>query len=185
MIDERLVVIVAGVLGAMVGSFLNVCIYRWPNDLSVVKPRSRCGECGRTIVWYDNIPIISWLLLRGRCRWCGARVSIQYPLVELATALVWAGWLPRSFPSGLQALRGVLHHPPRHHALTDRDRHHSDGVQSGRLGSGPAPSVLLRDFPRFFSRCSVPWWDLPSCGSWVLPEPGSSRRTRWAEGTSR
>jgi leader peptidase (prepilin peptidase)/N-methyltransferase len=69
-IDERLVVIVAGVLGAMVGSFLNVCIYRWPNDLSVVKPRSRCGDCGRTIAWYDNIPMVSWFLLKGRCRWC-------------------------------------------------------------------------------------------------------------------
>jgi leader peptidase (prepilin peptidase)/N-methyltransferase len=106
-IDERLVVILAGVLGAMVGSFLNVCIYRWPNDLSVVKPRSRCGDCGRTIAWYDNIPMVSWFLLKGRCRWCDARVSIQYPLVELGTAFIWA-WMAATIMPEWQALRGAV-----------------------------------------------------------------------------
>lgn len=80
----------AALFGAALGSFLNVCVYRWPAELSVVKPRSRCGGCGTTIAWYDNIPVLSWLLLRARCRRCGARISVQYPLVELGVAAIWA-----------------------------------------------------------------------------------------------
>lgn len=88
---ENLVVAYAALLGAVVGSFLNVCVHRWPRDESVVSPRSRCPRCDNPIAWYDNIPILSWLLLRGRCRHCGLRISVRYPLVELAVALVWAG----------------------------------------------------------------------------------------------
>ena len=88
---ENLVVAYAALLGAIVGSFLNVCVHRWPRDESVVSPRSRCPRCDNPIAWYDNIPILSWLLLRGRCRHCGLRISVRYPLVELAVALVWAG----------------------------------------------------------------------------------------------
>jgi leader peptidase (prepilin peptidase)/N-methyltransferase len=79
----------AAFIGAVIGSFLNVCVYRWPNELSVVRPRSRCPSCEAPIAWYDNIPILSWIILRGRCRQCGARISIQYPLIELASALIW------------------------------------------------------------------------------------------------
>jgi len=86
---ESLIWIYAFVLGALIGSFLNVCIYRWPAEQSVIRPRSHCAGCGSTIPWYDNIPIISWILLRGRCRRCGAPISVQYPIIELATALVW------------------------------------------------------------------------------------------------
>ena len=75
-------------LGAVVGSFLNVCIYRLPLEQSVVAPGSRCMRCGTAIRWYDNIPLFSWLLLRGRCRSCGASFSIRYPVVELITALL-------------------------------------------------------------------------------------------------
>jgi len=82
---------VAGLFGLTVGSFLNVCTYRWPNDLSVVAPRSRCPACEAPIVWYDNLPVFSWLILRGRCRNCREPVSVQYPVVELATGLLWAG----------------------------------------------------------------------------------------------
>ena len=89
----------AGVLGAIFGSFLNVCIARWPVRESVVKPRSRCPSCRGGIAWYDNIPVLSWLILRGRCRHCGARISIQYPLVELATAIIWAAAAWRHGPS--------------------------------------------------------------------------------------
>jgi leader peptidase (prepilin peptidase)/N-methyltransferase len=76
-------------VGACVGSFLNVCIGRWPEGLSVVKPRSRCPRCGHQIKATENIPIVSWLLLRGRCSGCGERISIQYPIVELLVGLLW------------------------------------------------------------------------------------------------
>jgi leader peptidase (prepilin peptidase)/N-methyltransferase len=76
------------VLGLLLGSFLNVCIARLPQHESIVKPRSHCPQCGAAIRWYDNIPVLSWVLLRGRCRDCGQPISIQYPLVELAVG-VW------------------------------------------------------------------------------------------------
>lgn len=79
----------AFVIGASVGSFLNVCIGRWPHDESVVSPRSRCPRCGHVIGWYDNIPVVSWLLLRGKCRGCALPISIQYPVVELLVGLLW------------------------------------------------------------------------------------------------
>ena len=77
--------LVAGLFGLLIGSFLNVCIYRMPRDLSVVKPRSHCPECKKTIAWYDNIPVVSYLLLAGRCRRCGYRIPLRYPIVELLT----------------------------------------------------------------------------------------------------
>ena len=86
---ETLFVLYLTLVGAALGSFLNVGIYRWPAEESVVRPRSRCPGCGRTIAWYDNIPVLSWILLRGRCRHCSQRISVQYPLVELAVAAVW------------------------------------------------------------------------------------------------
>ena len=76
-------------VGAWFGSFLNVCIGRWPEGLSIVKPRSRCPKCGHQIKATENIPIVSWLLLRGRCSGCGERISIQYPIVELLVGLLW------------------------------------------------------------------------------------------------
>ena len=71
------------ILGVVVGSFLNVCIHRLPREESVVRPRSRCPRCGSGIRAYDNIPVLSWLILRGRCRNCGERISAIYPFVEL------------------------------------------------------------------------------------------------------
>jgi leader peptidase (prepilin peptidase) / N-methyltransferase len=81
----------AALVGAMVGSFLNVVIARLPAGQSVVTPRSRCPRCGQAIAWYDNLPVLSWLLLRARCRACREPISIRYPLVELAGGA--AGWL--------------------------------------------------------------------------------------------
>jgi len=91
--------IFAFTLGAVVGSFLNVCIYRLPKNESIVFPPSRCPGCGKGIRWYDNVPIISYLLLRGRCRSCGASISIQYPLVELLNALLTLFLFMKSGPS--------------------------------------------------------------------------------------
>jgi leader peptidase (prepilin peptidase)/N-methyltransferase len=79
----------AFVIGACVGSFLNVCITRWPHDLSVISPRSRCPRCERPITAIDNIPVLSWLVLRGKCRGCGLPISTLYPAIELLTALGW------------------------------------------------------------------------------------------------
>jgi leader peptidase (prepilin peptidase)/N-methyltransferase len=79
------------VIGAVFGSFLNVCISRWPEGLSVVRPRSRCPKCGHQIGALENIPIFSWLALRGKCRGCGTRISFQYPLVEILVGLIWLG----------------------------------------------------------------------------------------------
>ncbi len=93
--------------GACVGSFLNVCIGRWPHDQSVVTPRSRCPRCERPIAWYDNIPIVSWLVLRAKCRGCALPISFQYPLVELLAGVIW--WLAFvEYGAGLTAVRVAL-----------------------------------------------------------------------------
>ena len=76
-------------LGASVGSFLNVVVYRMPRDMSIIRPGSHCTSCKHPLAWYDNVPIIGWFLLRGRCRYCGAAFSVRYALVELFTALLF------------------------------------------------------------------------------------------------
>jgi leader peptidase (prepilin peptidase)/N-methyltransferase len=91
-------------LGASFGSFLNVAISRWPEGLSVVKPRSRCPKCGHQISAGENIPILSWLMLRGRCSGCGVRISIQYPIVELLVGLMWL-WAYLQFGPTITAFR--------------------------------------------------------------------------------
>jgi leader peptidase (prepilin peptidase)/N-methyltransferase len=83
------------VLGLCVGSFLNVVIARVPHGESIVRPRSRCPKCGHTLSWYENIPLISWLALRGRCRNCKSPISIRYPLVELLVGLLFLACVRR------------------------------------------------------------------------------------------
>lgn len=97
----------AGVLGLLLGSFLNVCTLRWPTDESVVHPPSHCPACNSAIQWYDNIPLFSYLILRGRCRSCGVSISPQYPLVELTSGLIWTGSFLQSGLS-VESLRGAL-----------------------------------------------------------------------------
>jgi len=100
-------IVVAAIFGAMIGSFLNVCILRWGAEpkQSVVRPRSRCPRCGRSLAWYDNIPVLSWVILRARCRGCGEPISVQYPLIELATAGIWA-FMAWRYGLTLETLRG-------------------------------------------------------------------------------
>lgn len=78
------------VIGAVIGSFLNVCIHRLPKDKSIIFPSSHCPKCNKGLYWYDNIPILSYLILLGRCRFCRERISLRYPAVELITALILA-----------------------------------------------------------------------------------------------
>lgn len=82
---QVLLYVFAVLFGLIIGSFLNVVVYRVPRRESLVKPSSHCPGCGSAIRWYDNIPIVSWIALRARCRSCGARISIRYPLVETFT----------------------------------------------------------------------------------------------------
>ena len=82
--------VVGFVLGGLIGSFLNVVIYRVPRKLSIVSPPSACPHCDHRIAWYDNVPVLSWLILRGRCRHCSGRISPRYPLIELGTAIAFA-----------------------------------------------------------------------------------------------
>jgi leader peptidase (prepilin peptidase) / N-methyltransferase len=85
--------------GLLIGSFLNVCIYRWPRDLSVVRPRSHCPACETQIAAWDNIPLVSYIVLAGKCRKCGARISPRYPFVEFATGALFFYFVARLGPT--------------------------------------------------------------------------------------
>jgi leader peptidase (prepilin peptidase)/N-methyltransferase len=85
--------IFAALLGACVGSFLNVVAWRIPRRESIVLPPSHCPRCGTTLAWHENLPVLGWLLVRGRCRHCRAPISVRYPLVELLTAGLWVAML--------------------------------------------------------------------------------------------
>ena len=127
MSPETIPAVVAGLFGAILGSFLNVVVYRLPRNESVVTPRSRCPKCGTMVSWYDNVPVLSWLVLRGRCRHCGNPISIQYPLVEAAVALTWAlsfyylgvSWEALSAAVFITLLLGILLTDAQHFIIPD------------------------------------------------------------------
>ena len=108
-----ILIVFSGLFGLAIGSFLNVVIYRVPKGLSVVSPRSACPSCETPILERDNIPLVSWLLLRGRCRHCGEPISARYPLVELACGALFAGLVARfgydwALPAYLVLFAGLL-----------------------------------------------------------------------------
>jgi leader peptidase (prepilin peptidase)/N-methyltransferase len=100
--------LVGGVFGMLIGSFLNVVVHRVPRGLSVVAPPSACGGCGTRIRWYDNVPVLSWLLLRAKCRDCGSRISVRYPLLELGTGIAFAVVVLSTPPVAVVDLPAVL-----------------------------------------------------------------------------
>jgi leader peptidase (prepilin peptidase) / N-methyltransferase len=106
-------IVLCGFFGLAVGSFLNVVIYRVPRHQSIVSPRSACPHCGSQIRERDNIPVVSWVLLRGRCHQCGAPISARYPLVELSCGVLWAATAARfgvhwELPAFLALFAGLL-----------------------------------------------------------------------------
>ncbi|OJH35416.1 prepilin peptidase [Cystobacter ferrugineus] len=139
------------VLGLVFGSFLNVVIARVPTGESIVRPRSRCPKCGHTLAWFDNVPVLSWLVLRGRCRSCGQPISWRYPLIELLTgALFFAcqrrfGWTPELVSALVLVLVLVplsfidLEHWILPHELT------WPGIAAGVVLSAPLGLTRVRD----------------------------------------
>ncbi len=104
---EVWLLLAAALLGLVVGSYINVVVHRLPRGESTVTPRSRCPACGVAIRPLDNLPVVSYLLLRGRCRACGARIPVRYPVIEAATALLFVGCL-RAFGPTPRALASAL-----------------------------------------------------------------------------
>jgi leader peptidase (prepilin peptidase)/N-methyltransferase len=97
----------AVVVGLCFGSFLNVCILRLPHDQSLLRPRSTCPRCKQPIAWRDNIPVMSWLWLRGKCRWCRKPISVQYPVIEGAVGVLWGASVLAYGPS-FHAISGAV-----------------------------------------------------------------------------
>jgi leader peptidase (prepilin peptidase)/N-methyltransferase len=112
-VETIAVIVFVGLLGLLVGSFLNVVIYRVPAGRSIVAPPSSCPSCGERIRWFDNIPVVSWVVLRGVCRNCRAPISKRYPAVEVATGLLFAACayrlaVPFTAPTSLLVATGIL-----------------------------------------------------------------------------
>jgi leader peptidase (prepilin peptidase)/N-methyltransferase len=98
----------AALFGLLIGSFLNVVAWRLPRGESLVKPRSKCPGCGTGVKPYDNLPVLSWLLLRGRCRGCGERISARYPVVEAVTAILYVAVVAAKLGDALQIVLGLV-----------------------------------------------------------------------------
>jgi leader peptidase (prepilin peptidase) / N-methyltransferase len=107
-VTPDLTIVLAGVLGLAVGSFLNVCIHRLPRGESLVYPGSRCPRCGRALRWHDNVPVLSWVWLGGKCGQCHAPIAVQYPIVELITAALIVAIVVVTPPGPLLAARLVF-----------------------------------------------------------------------------
>jgi leader peptidase (prepilin peptidase)/N-methyltransferase len=135
--------IYAGILGVSVGSFMNVCVSRLPRGESLIRPRSKCPGCGGPIAWYDNVPLLSWILLRGHCRQCRQPISIQYPAIELVTAAIWVGMALLYGPTWRSLQGSILFSLLLTISLIDA-RHYliPDALSLGGLGAGLALALL-------------------------------------------
>ena len=173
-VAEPVVTVFAGIWGAMLGSFLNVCVWRLPRNESVIRPASHCPGCGKPIAWYDNVPLVSYLLLRGRCRHCGTRISVQYPLIELAVALVWGGavvwwgasWAAISAALLTTLLLGIALTDARHYLIPDE-------FSLGGLGAGLALSFVPGGISPLASLAGAAagfalLWVVKAGGDWAL-----------------
>ena len=140
---DPVVLACAALLGAAAGSFLNVCISRTPRGESVVRPHSRCPACGAQIRWFDNLPLVSWALLRAKCRHCAGRISWRYPVIELAGLGIWVGMAMRFGVSASGLVGAVLFSLLLGIAVTDA-RHYliPDPLSLGGLAAGMAASFL-------------------------------------------
>ncbi len=154
--------ILAGIFGLLIGSFLNVCIYRLPRDLSVVRPRSFCPLCESPISWYDNIPLFSYFALGGKCRSCKARIGWRYPVVEALTGLmffaaVWsAGWSLQALKLGIFSaiLIELIFSDLEERILPDELT--LGGIAAGLLFAVAAP--ISGGFSLFFPGANPSWW---------------------------
>lgn len=195
-VDWTFLTVMTGFFGACVGSFLNVCIYRIPREISIVAPRSHCPACGHLIPWYLNIPVVSYLFLGGRCRFCRAPISFRYVLVELLTALaflfVWLRFIPfgEFRPLGLEPLADGRLLPVywlmsaglilgtfidlEHMILPDRCT--LGGIAAGLILSGLLPAMHGAEGPLASLQASllgaaVGWgslWLVAKIGAWVF-----------------
>ncbi|MGA2168453.1 MAG: prepilin peptidase [Terracidiphilus sp.] len=166
--------IFAGLLGLAFGSFLNVCLSRWPQGESVVSPRSHCRNCDHTLSWWENIPLLSWLALRGRCRNCHASIGWRYPLVELAVGAPWAviawrsyyAFFPLEYAAGMMFLVWILV------ALAVLDAEHlwlPDAVTLPGIALGIGWWFLqMKQIDWSFRIPLEPWEDARDAGKWLL-----------------
>jgi len=138
-------------LGSIIGSFLNVCVYRMPRGESLVSPPSHCPHCQARIPWRSNIPLASWLWQRGRCRACGAPISIRYPVIELLTALLFLGcWLRHGETSmGLPLVYGLFVAGLVVAAFVDLEHYIiPDAITLGGIGAGFVCSMIVPELHR-------------------------------------
>lgn len=167
-----LVSLILGVLGLLVGSFLNVVIHRVPAGLSLVTPGSACPNCGHPVRSYDNVPVVSWLLLRGRCRDCSTPISVRYPMVELATAGLfaitgwWFGWSPYTGAALVVMAAGVALF------MIDLDHHRLPFPITFAAGGGVAlalgvDAVVIGSAPVLAALVSAGLWTAVYGGIWL------------------
>lgn len=177
---EAFFLVLATLLGLVFGSFLNVCILRLPNDdpklRSLVRPPSSCPKCHREIAWYDNIPVFSWLILQGKCRWCGNPISSQYIIIELLVGALWLGAAslygptPKMIDAAVLStiLLGIAIIDARHYVIPDE-------LSYGGLALGLALALLggATGFVNALIGAAVGWgllWVVRVVGGYVLKQ---------------